>query len=85
MALVSDASLVVAIARYRQDALAETYRRHAGAVYALARRLLCDHTLAEEVVQEVFLRIWDAPRSSTPSGARSGRICWRSATAGRST
>ncbi len=61
LALVSDASLVVAIARYRQDALAETYRRHAGAVHALARRLLCDHTLAEEVVQEVFLRIWDAP------------------------
>lgn len=61
LTLASDASLVVAIARYRQDALAETYRRHAGAVYALARRLLCDHTLAEEVVQEVFLRIWDAP------------------------
>ena len=61
LTLVSDASLVIAIARYRQDALAETYRRHAGAVFALARRLLCDHTLAEEVVQEVFLRLWDAP------------------------
>ena len=59
--LASDASLVVAIARYRQEALAETYRRHAGAVYALARRLLSDHTLAEEVVQEVFLRLWGAP------------------------
>ncbi len=61
LTLVSDASLVIAIARYRQDALAETYRRHAGAVFALARRLLCDHTLAEEVVQEVFLRLWDSP------------------------
>ena len=29
---LSDAALVVAIARYRQDALAEAYRRHAGAV-----------------------------------------------------
>ena len=37
---VSDAALVVAVARYRQDALAEAYRRHAGAVYGLARRLL---------------------------------------------
>ena len=36
---MSDAGLVVGIARYRQEALAEVYRRHAGAVYALARRV----------------------------------------------
>src|SRR5262245_36085838 len=57
----SDAVLVVAISRYRQEALAEAYRRHAGAVYALARRLLIDAALAEEIVQEVFLRLWNAP------------------------
>jgi RNA polymerase sigma-70 factor (ECF subfamily) len=57
----SDANLVVAIARYRDDALAELYRRHAGAVYGLARRVLWDAQLAEEVVQEVFLRIWELP------------------------
>ena len=57
----SDAVLVVAISRYRQEALAEAYRRHAGAVFALARRLLVDSTLAEEIVQEVFLRIWNQP------------------------
>jgi RNA polymerase sigma-70 factor (ECF subfamily) len=66
LTLSSDAALVVAIGRWRQDALAEAYRRHAGAVYALARRLLSDHTLAEEVVQEVFLRIWDAPEKFDP-------------------
>jgi RNA polymerase sigma-70 factor, ECF subfamily len=58
---VSDATLVVAIGRYRQDALAEAYRRHAGAVYGLARRLLFEAALAEEVVQEVFLRLWNNP------------------------
>jgi RNA polymerase sigma-70 factor (ECF subfamily) len=57
----SDAMLVVAIGRYRQEALAEAYRRHAGAVFALSRRLLVDAALAEEVVQEVFLRLWDRP------------------------
>ena len=36
---MSDAGLVVAISRYHQDALAEAYRRHAGAVFGLARRL----------------------------------------------
>ena len=62
----SDAVLVVAISRYRQEALAEAYRRHAGSVYALAKRLLVDATLAEEVVQEVFLRIWNQPEKFDP-------------------
>lgn len=63
----SDAALVVSIGRYHEDALAEIYRRHAGAVFALARRLLADRTLAEEVVQEVFLRLWNAPDRFDPS------------------
>jgi RNA polymerase sigma-70 factor (ECF subfamily) len=62
----SDATLVVAIGRYRDDALAEAYRRHAGAVFALARRVLNDRPLAEEVVQEVFLRLWNAPDKFDP-------------------
>jgi RNA polymerase sigma-70 factor (ECF subfamily) len=62
----SDAALVVAIGRWREEALAEAYRRHAGAVFALARRLLADATLAEEVVQEVFVRLWDAPDRFDP-------------------
>ena len=56
-----DAALVVAIARWREEALAEVYRRHSGAVFALARRLLADREMAEEVLQEVFLRLWRAP------------------------
>ncbi|MBA2626231.1 MAG: sigma-70 family RNA polymerase sigma factor [Acidimicrobiia bacterium] len=62
----SDAALVVAIGRWHEDALAEGYRRHAGAVFALARRLLADANLAEEVVQEVFVRLWDAPEKFDP-------------------
>lgn len=62
----SDAALVVAIARYRQDALAEAYRRHAGAVFGLAKRLLQDHARAEEIVQEVFLRLWNDPHRFDP-------------------
>ncbi len=57
----SDAALVVAIGRWQEDALAEVYRRHGGAAFALAGRLLNDRQLAEEVLQEVFLRLWNAP------------------------
>lgn len=62
----SDASLVVAIGRYEQAALAEAYRRHAGAVFGLAKRLLLDHAQAEEIVQEVFLRLWNEPDRFDP-------------------
>jgi RNA polymerase sigma-70 factor (ECF subfamily) len=57
----SDAQLVVSIGRFHQDALAEAYRRHAGASFGLSLRILTDRALAEEVVQEVFLRLWNEP------------------------
>ncbi|MDQ1372687.1 MAG: polymerase sigma-70 factor, subfamily [Actinomycetota bacterium] len=62
----SDASLVVAIARYHSDALAEAYRRHGGAVFGLARRVTGQTNLAEEVTQEVFLRLWNDPERFDP-------------------
>lgn len=62
----SDASLVVSIGRYQQLALAEAYRRHAGAVFGLAKRLLGDAARAEEIVQEVFVRLWNEPSRFDP-------------------
>ncbi len=62
----SDAALMVAIARMHEPALAEAYRRHGGAVLALARRVLGSADLAEEVTQEVFVDLWDAPERFDP-------------------
>src|SRR5580700_8219711 len=64
---VSDAQLVTAVARYSEVALAEVYRRHGGAVYGLARRVLSNTTEAEDVTQEVFLRLWNQPDKFDPS------------------
>ncbi|MHB8463487.1 MAG: sigma-70 family RNA polymerase sigma factor [Acidimicrobiales bacterium] len=63
----ADSALVVAIGRWRDDALAEAFRRHAGAIHGLARRVLGDGAAAEEVVQEVFLRLWKDPERFDPS------------------
>jgi len=56
----SDADLGRAVSAGDEAALAELYRRHGGACFALARRVLADRVLAEEIVQEVFLRLWRA-------------------------
>ena len=58
---LDDAALVAAIGGATQEALAEVYNRHSGAVHGLARRILRDETLAEEITQEVFLRLWNNP------------------------
>ncbi len=63
----SDAQLVTSIARYSEVALAEVYRRHGGAVYGLARRVLNNPTEAEDVTQEVFLRLWNEPERYDPA------------------
>ena len=61
LATASDATLILAVARWQEDALAEIYRRHAGAIYGLAQRVLWSAVLAEEVLQEVFVRLWAQP------------------------
>jgi len=62
----SDAQLVTSIGRYSEVALAEVYRRHGGAVYGLARRVLNNSAEAEDVTQEVFLRLWNQPDRFDP-------------------
>jgi RNA polymerase sigma-70 factor, ECF subfamily len=63
----SDAQLVTSIARCSEAALAEVYRRHGGAVYGLARRVLNSAADAEDVTQEIFLRLWNDPDRFDPS------------------
>ena len=64
---VSDAQLVTSIARYSEVALAEVYRRHGGAVFGLAKRVLQDPAEAEDVTQDVFLRLWNQPDRFDPA------------------
>jgi RNA polymerase sigma-70 factor (ECF subfamily) len=63
----ADATLVRAVAAGSHDALAALYDRHADAVFASASRLTSDRGMAEEVVQETFLALWDRAETFDPS------------------
>ena len=63
----TDVELAAALARHDADALAEAYRRHGGAVWALARRVLRDPQRAEDVAQGVFTDLWAAPGHYDPA------------------
>jgi len=66
----TDAMLLRQVLERRPEALAELYDRHAPTLLALARRILAGTSDAEEILQEVFLHVWnnaaryDAARSS---------------------
>lgn len=62
-----DHELCLAIRDRSDAALAETYRRHSAAVFGLARRLTHNRSLAEDVVQEVFVRLWNNPTKFDPA------------------
>jgi len=62
-----DVALVRAVATGSQEAIAALYDRHAGAVYAVASRLTNDRQLAEEVVQETFLAVWNRAELFDPA------------------
>ena len=64
--LLDDAGLARAIVDRDEQALAEAYRRHGDGCFALARRVLFDRALAEEVVQEIFVRLWNRPERYEP-------------------
>jgi RNA polymerase sigma-70 factor, ECF subfamily len=55
----ADADLLAEVAAGDQgDALRELYRRYAQRVYGLGVQLLSERGLAEELVQETFVRLW---------------------------
>ena len=66
-----DEELMHRVAGGDSDALAQLFRRYAGAVYSLAYRLLNDREGAEELLNEAFVRVW---RQAPSFDARRGKF-----------
>jgi RNA polymerase sigma-70 factor (ECF subfamily) len=65
--LADDAALVREVAAGSQSALGDLYDRYVDAVYAAASRLTSDRHIAEEVVQETFLALWNRAELFDPT------------------
>jgi RNA polymerase sigma-70 factor (ECF subfamily) len=72
LASLPDVALVRAVAGGSQDALAALYDRHADGIFAAAVRLCGDRGVAEEVVQETFLALWNRAELFDPDTASLG-------------
>src|ERR1044071_8224459 len=54
-----DADLIVRLQRRDAQALADLYDRYGRLVYSLILRVVRDSGIAEDLVQETFLRVWN--------------------------
>lgn len=71
---VPDTELIVRVANGDQAALATLYDRYGRAVYSFSLRIVGDAQVAEEILQEVFVRAWQQGGSFQSS--RGTLITW---------
>lgn len=62
----SDEALIKAIAGGETGALEVLYQRYARLLYSLVYRMIADHQVAEDLLQEAFLSIWQRAVSYSP-------------------
>jgi RNA polymerase sigma-70 factor, ECF subfamily len=70
----ADETLVERVRARDAEAFAGLYDRHADLIYSVALRVLADPALAQDAVQDVFLRLWRAPEAYDP--ARGKFVSW---------
>ena len=61
-----DEGLIRLIAQTRSEALGELYDRYNRLVFGMARNAVGDQALAEEITQDVFMRIWNKATTYQP-------------------
>jgi RNA polymerase sigma factor (sigma-70 family) len=66
---IEDAGLLAQVAQGDEAALAALYQRYGGGCFSLARRILDDAHLAEDVVQQVFTALWKGSGYDARRGA----------------
>ena len=60
---LNDEALLQLIARSQENALSELYDRYSRLVYSVALNATADPSQAEEITQDVFVRVWESART----------------------
>ncbi len=63
---ITDEYLIYSLAAAQETALLELYQRYSRAVFSLAKRILRTSEDAEEVTQDVFVKLWTKALEYTP-------------------
>jgi RNA polymerase sigma-70 factor (ECF subfamily) len=71
---VSDTDLITLVTQGDQAALEALYERYSRAVYSFSLRIVGDAQVAEEILQEVFVRAWQ--QGGSFQSARGSLITW---------
>jgi RNA polymerase sigma-70 factor (ECF subfamily) len=64
---LADEELMTLMAERDARALEALYDRHGGPAYSLAHRIMGERQAAEDVTQEAFVSIWNAPAGYAPA------------------
>jgi RNA polymerase sigma-70 factor (ECF subfamily) len=65
--LSTEADLIERLKRRDPEALASVYDRYGSLAYSLLMRITRDKTAAEDLLQELFIRLWNRSRDFDPS------------------
>jgi RNA polymerase sigma-70 factor (ECF subfamily) len=69
-----DESLIRLISRSQTEALGELYDRYNRLVFGMARNAVGDQALAEEITQDVFMRVWN--KANTYQAEQGKVVSW---------
>jgi len=68
---LNDDTLIQAVASGQEWAIEALYQRYSGSLYSLAYRMVADHQVAEDLLQEAFVAVW---RRATSYSSQSGAV-----------
>lgn len=74
LAEATDANLMTLVTQGDQEALEVLYERYSRAVYSFSLRIVGDAQVAEEILQEVFIRAWQ--QGTSYQATRGSLITW---------
>ena len=66
----SEEELVLLLKQQSQDAFNYLYKNYAGVLYGIIRKVVADEQTAQDVLQDVFVKVWNNIGQYSPENGR---------------